>query len=1103
MRFAADLRRPISLALVTAALFTLLPAGAGDFVRLLPVPAPRITASAPDFPGGNHRVAHLTDGNVRSEYSSSSKGTETFVEFDFGAPVPLAAFRHVDRNDPATISASRLSFFDDAGRLVGEQSVTHANERGGVTFVAWPQPVTARRVRWQVTGLGPQNYSTVGGAEIEFFRAGETESLPRGLTIEARAKPLAEKTPAGLRQPVRVTLHHPYAQPVPATLTVTGAAPLSFALKPGTQTVEVSLPEAVSDTPTRITVEALGQVVATADLVRKPVRQLTVYVLPHSHTDIGYTEIQTAIEDRQVQNLVDGIAHADRTKDYPEGARFVWNVEVLWAADLYLRRLDDAQRARFFDAVKRGQVALCGMYLNELTGLCRPEELVRLFRFATKLSEQTGQPIDAAMISDVPGYTWGTVTAMAHAGIRYFSTAPNYFDRIGTILREWENRPFWWIGPDGRTKVLTWIPFWGYAMSHRYGKLSPQLVDEFYDGLEQRGYPYDIAHVRWAGHGDNAVPDPAICDFVRDWNARYAWPRFIISGASEAFRALEARYGDQLPRATGDWTPYWEDGAGSSARETAMNRQSSERMTQAEALFALRAPRVYPVAAFEDAWTRVLLYSEHTWGAWCSVSEPGRKETIEQWDIKRGYAEAADRQSRELLARAAVAAAGTGEATPAGGLDVFNTTSWERTELVTVPAELSAAGDRVTDAQGRVVPSQRLRSGELVFLATKVPPLAARRYVVSAGAAPRQGSATARGAVLDNGRVRVRVDEVTGGLAELTARGLPGNFADTSGGETLNDYRYLIGDDVKDVQRNGPVRISVGEPGPLVASLIIESDAPGCRSLRREVRVVAGFDHVELINQVDKARLAAPSYLAREGKESLNFAFPFLVPEGDLVLDLPLGWMRPEADQLPSACKNWFTIGRWANVWNRQRGITWVTLDAPLVQVGELTATLLNSQANPDVWRQTVPRTQRLYSWAMNNHWGTNYRAYQEGLTVFRFVLRPFRKHDAAEASRFATGFTQPLLPVPAAGPAPSGEPLFRVTPASALVTGLKPADDGEGWIIRLFGAAEREESARLRWSGRTPRAIHLSDTSERRGPLVRGTVKVPSRGLVTLRADW
>jgi alpha-mannosidase len=46
-----------------------------------------------------------------------------------------------------------------------------------------------------------------------------------------------------------------------------------------------------------------------------------------------------------VNNLLEGIAHARKTADYPAGARFVWNVEVLWAADLYLRRLNDQQRS--------------------------------------------------------------------------------------------------------------------------------------------------------------------------------------------------------------------------------------------------------------------------------------------------------------------------------------------------------------------------------------------------------------------------------------------------------------------------------------------------------------------------------------------------------------------------------------------------------------------------------------------------------------------------------------------------------------------------------------------------------------------------------------
>ncbi|MEN6336508.1 MAG: polysaccharide lyase family protein [Phycisphaerales bacterium] len=899
-------------------------------------------------------------------------------------------------------------------------------------------------------------------------------------------------------QPVSVALRH-FGEEAAAKIRLGDGQPVPLRLTKGLQQVELLAPDVQSETKQTVALTVEGKIVASREIVLKPVKKLTVYITPHSHTDIGYTEIQTAIEAKQVQNLVDGIAAAKRTADYPEGARFIWNVEVLWAADLYLRRLDDQQRADFLDAVKKGQVVLNGMYLTELTGLCRPEELVRLFKYSTELAAKTGVPIDSAMISDVPGYTWGTVTAMAQAGIRYFSVAPNYFDRIGTILRDWENKPFYWVGPDGQSKVLVWIPFWGYAMSHRYGTMSAKLVEDFSDGLEKRNYPFDIAYVRWSGHGDNAVPDPAICEFVRDWNAKYAWPRFIISGTSEAFRAFEKRYGGQLPLVRGDWTPYWEDGAGSSALETAMNRANSDRLAQAETLVAMLRPAQYPAAAFEDAWDIVLLFSEHTWGAWCSVSEPQRKETLEQWEIKRGYAEAADKQSRDLLATAI----GSADSHGSKAIDVFNTLSWSRTELVTVPKALSTAGDRVMDDKGRPVPSQRLASGELVFLARDVPPFAARRYTLVSGAVHVMGRAVAKGPTLDNGDVRLRVDEKTGGIVDLTATGLDGNFADTSNGEALNDYLYLPGDNLKDLRRNGDVTIRTGEAGPLVASLIIESPAPGCRKLVRELRVVAGLDYVEIVNTLDKERLQAKSYHAKEGKESVNFAFPFAVPDGEVLLDVPLGAIRPEADQMPSACKNWFTVGRWADASNSDRGVTWVTLDAPLLQVGGITANLLNSQTDPNVWRAHVEPTQTLYCWAMNNHWGTNYRAYQEGPTVFRFVLRPHRKADTAEASRFATGFSQPLIVTPAMGKKPISKPLLAVEPANVLVTSLKPSDDGRALIVRLFGASGQPQTARLKWAGRKPQSVFLSDASEQAGKSLDGRIDVPAWGLVTVRAEF
>jgi hypothetical protein len=94
-----------------------------------------------------------------------------------------------------------------------------------------------------------------------------------------------------------------------------------------------------------LNVDVAGETAVSRSVTLPPVPRLTVYVLPHSHNDIGYTEVQTAVEKKQVNNLVEGIKIARRTARYPPGSRFVWNMEVLWAADLYLHRMDEQQRA--------------------------------------------------------------------------------------------------------------------------------------------------------------------------------------------------------------------------------------------------------------------------------------------------------------------------------------------------------------------------------------------------------------------------------------------------------------------------------------------------------------------------------------------------------------------------------------------------------------------------------------------------------------------------------------------------------------------------------------------------------------------------------------
>ena len=196
---------------------------------------------------------------------------------------------------------------------------------------------------------------------------------------------------------------------------------------------------------------------------------------------------------------------------------------------------------------------------------------------------------------------------------------------------------------------------------------------------------------------------------------------------------------------------------------------------------------------------------------------------------------------------------------------------------------------------------------------------------------------------------------------------------------------------MKEAQPSGPAKITVKEAGPLVASLKVESDAPGCVKFSREIRVVDGLDRVDLVNVLDKKAV-------RE-KEGVHLGFAFNVPDGVMRMDIPWAVMRPELDQIPGACKNWFSVGRWVDVSNPERGVTWATLDAPMVLVGAITIDKIGPLPNPKDWLAKLEPSQTLYSMVMNNHWWTNYKADQEGPTTFRYAIRPHGPYDAGARS--------------------------------------------------------------------------------------------------------
>jgi alpha-mannosidase len=1089
-------------------------ASAAAFTSLAPVSAPRIMSSSPAF-SDQFAVAHLVDGNPETEYASKNDGTNTTVEFDFDRPTRIVAFRHVDRNDVATIAASELEFYDAGDKLISTLPVTHVNRRHGETFFILPSSVVAQKVKWRVTRLGNKSYAAVGGSEVSFFTSAGNDPTPSRDQIEASALPCVDNQG---NQPVTVTINHPYAEPADVILRADGMEPKSLQLHPGLNTVEWNLPEVHAETSIKLELQFDGQTVASSNFQREPVQPLTIYILPHSHMDIGYAFYAPAALRLHAQYILDALKLIAQNRENPPDAQFRWNLEVMIEAREFLKIATSAQKKAFFDAIASGHIGLDGLYDNELTGLCQPEELVHYVAYARQFEQKYHVSIDSAMISDVPSYTWGMVPVLAQAGIKYWSWGPNGTTHIG-YARKWDNRPFYWASPSGRSKVLCWqscdsywpafTPDFPSGLAANYKPNATALLKflrQFADANPH--FKYSMIYTRWTT-GDNAPPDPNLSAFVARWNQKYSSPHLVIATTSQAFRALAVKYGKALPTYRGDYNGCWEDGAASTAQATAVNRRAGNQLSQAQMLWSILNAPDYPQADFDRAWRNVLLYDEHTWGAYCSWSAPYRNFTREQWAWKRRYATRALQESAALLHQAKKAAHAPGSS---HGFAVFNTGTWPRTALVRVPPPLGVASRRdaleaagvlsgdvawpsvaVVNSAGQLVPCQRMPDQSLVFLAQNVPGLSARRYHVAPGQPAFSGltPAVADGDSLSNGLVTLHVSPTTGTIDALTAKGIGGNLVNQTDktARGLNDYAYVTGADNTNVSFSGEPQIRVLAKGPLVAELEIRSAAPSCHTLIRRISLVAGIQKVFITDLLDKEE-TYPTL------EAVHIGFPFAIPHGAIRYDEPWSVIQLGRDQLKWSQENFYTENRWVDVSNGRFGVAWASVDAPMFEVGQITATRMD---DPN-WRLQPAQGDTIYSYAMNNYWLTNYKAWQRGLVAFHYVLWPHGAFSQAAVQRFGIDSQQPLVVAPISPHAKAFESLFTLSPASVIAELCHPDADGKSYTLRLFNAGRQNATVHLTWKGGRPVQIARTGLFGHDARNIKGPITLASLEFTTLR---
>lgn len=372
-------------------------------------------------------------------------------------------------------------------------------------------------------------------------------------------------------------------------------------------------------------------------------RRWTIYLVHHTHTDLGYTDLQVKLARDHAEFIEQalGIIEVGERGNRPEWQGFKWTCECFWSIEQFLRTASPAGRQRLAHAIERGSFGLSGTYLhfNELID----DHLLRCaVARAADFGREIGQPVECALSADINGFSWGYAQALFDHGIRNLATCVHGHHGMPPLGHR--QLPFYWVTPKG-DEVLVWNgehynlgnvlglcpgglinfmfhdEFGDAPRTKRYAEIAEVRLSRYLAQLERDEYPYSFVPIMVSGTAsDNAPPNPEIATFVAEWNSRHGSSALLHMSTLEDF-FKEVRASDiPIPHVAGDWPDWWSDGVGSSPQETRLYRHAQREYRYFRELS--RNSGLEPSSRKRDLEQQLLLFAEHTFGHSDSITLP-------------------------------------------------------------------------------------------------------------------------------------------------------------------------------------------------------------------------------------------------------------------------------------------------------------------------------------------------------------------------------------------------------------------------------------------------------------------------------------------------
>jgi hypothetical protein len=786
--------------------------------------------------------------------------------------------------------------------------------------------------------------------------------------------------------------------------------------------------------PTRVLITGLALALLSCEAAGQSKRDRQLYLVPYSHTDVGYTApVETVLAAHQ-RYLDTVIAYCARSAALPPESRFKWTVEVTWPLEAYLASRSASEVESLMSLVRAGSIEIGAMHFSLQTDLCGNEELIRSLSFAQRLRDGHGVTIRCALINDTPGFTRALPELFTRAEIPYFAVAMNSFlsNFYSTTTLP---QLFYWQGASS-SRVLVWRCLdkqWAYlegafsaGVYSDYATFSSKLETAL-TYLELIGYPYDDVLINCAT-GDNGPPNYAVVDNVTQWNQTHTTTRVRIATASEFFDTVSTKYGPLIPVYSGDGPNWWSWMFASSATKgMAVSRRVQTHLPEAEAWAAIAGAvdrtYAYPGSELEHAYTQNLLFEDHNLGA------TDASGNIPYWTLKMAWIDSARALAEQTRQSALATIAAQIPTASENVVAVFNGLGWSRSDIVSIPLSdpiLSGLGpvDIVDAASGAPALSQVLSDGTVAFLARDVPSFGYRIYRLIPNPTRPWGARQMSGSTLENDDYRVAVKTSTCGISSLYDKQASREL--TSGTGQFNQYRY------NGSQLPAGYAIAASDSGLLLQQLTLQGSAPGSSSYATTVSLLAGIRQVRFTHRYQKS---VPASL-----ESVDFMFETSMNDGHVRYEIPFGDVRLFDQELSGFRVNHYGIGRWLNVASAADDFN-LTLSSEVTPIAAFSSGSFNGPV-------------RLLS--SYNDAASAYRAGTGNMDAAFTVTSAQGTMDAVRAMTFGHGSSVPLraLTLPAGRNGllpPDFFSYIRTASDNKFISTLKRSSNGDGTIVRIY----------------------------------------------------